>query len=288
MSRLEKLCKGGVFLAAGDDYRKSRRVLLGVPLDHTTSFRAGTREGPGAIRAASYCLEEYSIISGKDLRDVCFFDAGDLPLPPGGTEESLRMIEEAVTEILQDEKIPLLLGGEHLLTLGALRAVSRFYDGLAVVQLDAHADLRPEYLGVAHTHASVMYHIKRELAPEIFQFGIRSATAEEVAFARENTHFYPFQVLPPLQEALPLLKGRPVYLSLDIDVADPAYAPGTGAPEPGGITSSELLEAAVLLGGLQLVGMDIVEVYPPYDPSGITAMLAAKVIRELILAPAGL
>ena len=117
MSRLEKLCKGGVFLAAGDDYRKSRRVLLGVPLDHTTSFRAGTREGPGAIRAASYCLEEYSIISGKDLRDVCFFDAGDLPLPPGGTEESLRMIEEAVTEILQDEKIPLLLGGEHLLTL---------------------------------------------------------------------------------------------------------------------------------------------------------------------------
>lgn len=275
---------GSLFLAASTDYQASRSVILGAPMDYTASFRPGSRSGPQAIRAASPGLEEFSIYSGKDLRDVCFYDRGDLALPLGNTARSLTLIEEATESIFAAKKIPILLGGEHLVSLGALRAAVRHYPNLAVLHFDAHADLRINYLGEPYSHASVMYHAYTELGLELFQFGIRSATREEESFAKEHTHYYPFHVFAPLKAALSLLASRPIYLSLDIDVVDPAFAPGTGTPEPGGISSVELLEALALLRDLSLVGMDLVEVTPAYDSAGITAMLAAKVIREMILA----
>jgi len=281
---LEKAECGSLYLAAGTDYQASRAVILGAPMDYTASLRPGSRGGPQAIRAASPGLEEYSVYSGKDLRDASFYDAGDLALPFGNTARSLAMIEEATETIFAAKKFPILLGGEHLVSLGALRAAVKHYPKLAVLHFDAHADLRSEYLGEPYSHASVMYHAYTELGVELFQFGIRSGTREEQTFAKEHTHYYPFHVFAPLKEAMTLLVNRPVYLSLDIDVVDPAFAPGTGTPEPGGISSVELLDALALLRDLPMVGMDLVEVTPVYDSAGITAMLAAKVIREIILA----
>jgi agmatinase len=280
---LENCDCGGSFMASGTDYGQSRQVILGAPMDFTVSFRPGSRSGPQAIRAASPGLEEYSLYSGRDLRDTSFFDAGDLALPFGNPDRSLAMIEDALTQILSDNKFPLLLGGEHLVSLAALRAAAKKYPNLAVIHFDAHADLRTDYMGEPHSHASVMYHAYTSLGVELFQFGIRSATREEETFAKKHTHFYPFHVLEPLQKVVAQLAGRPVYFSLDIDVVDPAYAPGTGTPEPGGITSAELLQSLRVMGGLQMVGMDLVEVSPVYDTAGITAMLAAKVVREIIL-----
>lgn len=282
--RSDRYERGGSFMAARSDYRTSSLVILGAPMDYTVSFRPGSRGGPAAIRAASPGLEEYSLYCGKDLRQSSFHDAGDLVLPVGNAAASLEVIACAVGDLLRDGKFPLLLGGEHLLTLGALRAVAAVVDRLAVVHLDAHADLRAAYLGERYSHASVMRHACTELGLDIYQFGIRSADREEVVFASQHTHFYPFHVSAPLSKCLPQLAGRPVYVSLDMDVVDPAFAPGTGTPEPGGIDSRELLAVFPLLTSLEVVGFDLVEVSPVYDTAGITAMLGAKVVREAVLA----
>ncbi|MBS3947374.1 MAG: agmatinase [Dethiobacter sp.] len=287
-AELERLCeRAGFFLAAGTDYGTSSLVIIGAPMDITVSFRPGSRGGPQAIRSASPGLEEYSLYARQDLREASFYDAGDLLLPFGNVTRSLELIKEAVALLLEAGKFPLLLGGEHLVSLGALRAVAQKFPGLAVIHFDAHADLRTDYLGEAYSHASVMYRAHQELGVDLFQFGIRSGTAEELAYAKQHTHFYPFHVLKPLREAEKLLRGRPVYVTLDIDVVDPAFAPGTGTPEPGGISSAELLAALPLLARLNVVAFDLVEVAPLYDPAGITAMLAAKVVREMVLAFSG-
>lgn len=285
MTSLKDLCeRGGSFMAASDSYEESNLVLIGAPMDFTVSFRPGSRSGPQAIRAASPGLEEHSMYSGKDLRDTVFFDAGDIVLPLGNPGRSLEIIEKALDRICEDGKFPLLLGGEHLVSLGAIRAMARRIPDLTVIHLDAHADLRTGYQGEAHSHASVMYHVHREMGLSLYQFGIRSATADEMAYSKKHTHFYPFHVWEPLKEAVTAIGKRPVYISLDIDVVDPAFAPGTGTPEPGGISSAELLSALQLMAGLNVVGMDLVEVSPAYDTAGITAMLAAKVVREAVLA----
>ena len=285
MTRFLQHCDaGGGFMAATKDYAASRLVIVGAPMDFTVSFRPGSRSGPQAIRNASPGLEEYSMYSNKDLQDSSFYDAGDLMLPIGNTEKSLAIIEDAINNIFADGKFPLLLGGEHLVSLGALRAAAKHYPKLTVLHFDAHADLRTDYMGEAHSHAAVMYHAYQELGVDLYQFGIRSATAAEVAFAKQHTHFCPFHVLEPLRSLIYQLAGKPLYVSLDIDVLDPAYAPGTGTPEPGGVNSAEMLAAMGLLTELNVVGMDLVEVSPAYDPAGITAMLAAKIVREVILA----
>jgi agmatinase len=243
---------------------------------------------PGAAPRPSGLLHRdwrnTAFTAGEICADLNFFDAGDLLLPPGNASRSLAIIETAVAGILGDKKFPLLLGGEHLVSLAALRAVAAAYPGLAVVHFDAHADLRSEYLGEEQSHAAVMYHVYRELGVDLYQFGIRSASPEEVGFAKQHTQFYPFHVLEPLRDCIPKLQGRPVYVSIDIDVVDPAFAPGTGTPEPGGITSAELLATVPLLAELDVVAMDLVEVAPIYDLAGITAMLAAKVVREAVIA----
>ncbi|MBO8125763.1 MAG: agmatinase [Firmicutes bacterium] len=276
--------KGAPFLGASKDYTASKKVIIGAPMDWTVSFRPGSRFGPASIRDVSPGLEEYSVYQDKSLADVAFYDAGDLALPFGNPGASLDLIKEAVSLLHADGKVPLLLGGEHLVSWPAIAAAHSVYPDLVVIHLDAHADLRSDYLGESLSHASVIRRVC-ELVPEVevYQFGIRSGEGAEFIYARERTRLFPFKVLEPLRKVLPELKGRPVYLTLDIDVADPAFAPGTGTPEPGGVTSSELIEAITLFSECRLIGADIVEVAPDYDLSRRTPFLAAKLLREILL-----
>jgi len=276
------------FIGCTDNYEQAGLVLIGAPMDLTVSFRPGTRFGPQQIRRVSHGLEEYSVYLDKDLSDYRFYDAGDISLPHGNIQESLYRISKVIAEILRDGKYPLVLGGEHLISLAVLREVVRFYPDVAVVVFDAHADLRDEYLGEEYSHATVMRKVIEVVGGKnLYQFGVRSGTREEFAFARENTNLYINEIIAPLQEVVPQFGDRPVYVSLDIDVVDPAYAPGTGAAEPGGCTSREIIKAIHLLSGLNVIGFDLVEVSPVYDISEQTALLAAKLVRETILSFAG-
>jgi agmatinase len=272
------------FMGACDDYRAADVVLLGAPMDFTVSFRPGTRSGPRRIREVSEGIEEYSPYLDRDLAGYCYYDAGDVVMPFGHVQESLQRLEKAVAVLLADGKFPLVLGGEHLVSLAPVRQAAARHPGLAVLHFDAHADLRGDYLGERLSHATVMRRVTELVgARNVYQFGIRSGTGEEFAFGRENTRFYPFEVLAPLREVVPQLQGRPVYVTLDIDVVDPAFAPGTGTPEPGGCSAAEIVQALHLLQGLNVVGMDLVEVCPVYDQSDRTALLAAKLVREAVL-----
>lgn len=271
------------FLGAWDD-PEAPVVLVGAPLDVTVSYRPGTRFGPARIRDVSDGLEDYSPVLDRDLTQVPFFDAGDVDLPIGDPQASLTAIEAAVAHIAGRGRLPIVLGGEHLLSLAAVRAMHRQWPDLVVLQFDAHADLRDDYLGVRHSHATVMRRIGELVGfDRLYQLGIRSGTRDEFAFGRAQTHFYPLQLLEALDHVLPQLAGRPVYLTIDIDVVDPGSAPGTGTPEPGGVTPSELLAALYRLRELHVVGMDVVEVCPPQDAGDVTAVLAAKLVREAIL-----
>lgn len=285
LRRLENfLAKGATFLGSTPDYRQAAVVLLGVPLDATTSYRPGTRFAPAKIRQISEVLEEYSPVLDRELTECPFYDAGDMLLPPGNLGECLDRTEAVIDGVLADGKFPLIIGGEHLVTLPAVKALLRHYPDLAVVQLDAHADLRDEYLGQKLSHATVIRRVVEMTGGQnVFQLGIRSGTREEFLFARNNTHLLTGEMLPSLERLVEGLKGRPVYLTVDIDVLDPAFAPGTGTPEPGGCTPSELFAALYRLAGLGVVGMDLVEVCPPHDPAATTSLLAAKVVREAIL-----
>jgi agmatinase len=271
-------------MASRESMEGAHAVLIGAPMDWTSSFRPGSRFGPAAIRAVSDGLEEYSVYQERSLEGVSFYDAGDLILPCGNAKASLERIEAAAGDLWAAGHFPFFLGGEHLITLGILRAAARRYSDLTVLHLDAHADLRRGYLGEPESHASVMRRALEECPGlTLYQFGVRSGTAEEFALAREKTTLYPFEVVEPLYGVCSGLGQRPVYLTLDLDVVDPAFAPGTGTPEPGGITSRELLDALHVLREVKLVGCDLVEVSPPYDQSARTAILAAEVVREIIL-----
>lgn len=273
------------FMASCDSYETASVVIVGAPMDFTSSFRPGARFGPQKIREVSVGLEEYSIYNGKSLEDIKFFDAGDLDLPFGNVKESLRIIGDAASRIISDAKFPLFIGGEHLISLPIIKkAYEKYGNELVILHLDAHADLREEYLGCSESHASVIRRLTDFMpAKNIIQLGIRSGTREEFEFASHNTHMYKFDVAEPLKSLIPAIETKPVYVTLDIDVVDPAYANGTGTPEPGGISSRELLEAVLMLSGINIVGFDIVEVAPVYDASDRTALLAAKAIREVVL-----
>lgn len=273
------------FMASCDSYEEASVVMVGVPMDFTCSFRPGTRFGPQKIREVSIGIEEYSIYMDKDLTDFKYFDCGDLDLPFGNVEGSLALIGDSAGEIIKDGKFPLFIGGEHLISVPVIRKVYEKYgDDLIVIQFDAHADLREGYIGCANSHASAVRRLTEFMpAGNIYQFGIRSGTRDEFEFARKNTHLYPFEVLEPVKKVMDNFRDKPIYITLDIDVVDPAYANGTGTPEPGGISSKELIQAVNLLCSLNIVGFDIVEVSPPYDASDRTALLAAKIIRNVIL-----
>jgi len=272
------------FLGFDAPYDEAVWILGGIPMDDTASFQAGSRFGPPRIREASFGLETYSPLQDADLTGRALHDAGDLELPIGAVDRSLRAIEEAASAVLEDGKRLLALGGEHLVTLPLVSAARRFWPDLVVVHWDAHADLRDTYLGERLSHATVLRRVAELLGDgRVFQFGIRSGTAEEFQWGRTHTRFFPEAVEAPLRSVLGELSGRPVYLTIDVDVFDPAFMPGTGTPEPGGITPQEGFRALMALAGQTLVGADIVETMPANDPSWRSALLAAKLVRELAL-----
>lgn len=274
----------GVYLAARDEFEKAKGVILGVPLDDTGSFRPGSRFAPPLVRAMSRALEEYSIYRQKDLRDISFYDAGDLILAPGNTISSLQTIQKNVSFLLEKGKKPFLIGGEHTITVGAVKGCLEHFRELVVIYIDAHADMRSSYQGVVISHASVAYSLLQLKDVELYQFGVRSADREEVPLVK-GEGFLPFSLLNSLKTVLPRLKGNPLYVTLDIDVVDPAFAPGVTSPEPGGVSSAEVLEIFSCLEPLkeQVVAFDLVEICPPYDQAQVTALLGAKILREALL-----
>lgn len=274
------------FMGASDDYGPSKVVLFGIGMDFTTSYRPGTRFGPGRIREASYGIEEFSYHSLTSLTERSFFDLGDVSVVYGDVSESLNRAEQVVRKIVRDGKIPMMIGGEHLVTLPCVKAVwEKYGSDLILLHFDAHADLREDYMGNPLSHATVMRRCLDFLPPRnLYQFGIRSGTEDEYRFGMEQCHLYPHEVLEPLREALPGIGDRPVYISIDIDVMDPAYAPGTGTPEPGGISSREMIDGILAMNGLNVVGLDVVEVAPGLDETDRTVVLGAKLIREAIVA----
>jgi agmatinase len=271
------------FIGCDTDIALADVVLFGAPFDGTASFRPGSRFAPAAIREDSYGLETYSPYTDRDLSEMQVCDAGDLVLPFGYAVKMLEMIERHTAEILAANKIPVMLGGEHLVTLGAVLAVMKKYPDLHILHLDAHTDLRDEYLGEKLSHASVIRRVWEELGDgRIHQFGIRSGEKTEFEFAQAHTELHRF-TLSGWAEALKALQGKPVYLTLDLDVLDPAYLPGTGTPEPGGISFHELLAAVLQLHKVKLVGCDVVELSPHYDQSGASTAVACKLVREILL-----
>lgn len=274
-----------VFLESGRDYGVADAVIIGAPMDFTVSFRSGSRFGPNAIREMSWVLESYSPYTDRDLSDMRIFDYGDLELAFGNPERSLSIIKNAAAEVFDDGKFPVFLGGEHLISLPVIEAAFEKYGSeLVLLHFDAHADLREDYAGESLSHATVIRQCSRFVKPEnIYQFGIRSGTVDEFAWGRENTNFYPFEIIEPLEKALPEIKDRPVYITLDIDVVDPAFAPGTGTPEPAGCSAADILRAVHLLASCDVKGFDLVEVMPGGDTAGITSALAAKIVREGLL-----
>lgn len=253
-------------------------------MDFTVTFRPGARLAPMRVREASDVLEEYSLALGEELSEHPFFDLGDVRLTWGNPAASVAAIEAVVDSVVGDGKVPFLIGGEHLVTWPAVRAVARRYPELVVFHLDAHADLRADYGGERLSHATALRLVADDLPPgRVYQFGIRSATKEEVVYARGRTHFFPGRVIGPLRETLDGLGDRPIYVTVDVDVLDPAFAPGTGTPEAGGITAAELFDVIYALRGQRVVGFDLVEISPGLDPTERTVILGAKVLREAIL-----
>lgn len=277
------------FLGCDAGYDAADTVLFGAPFDGTASYRPGARFGSRAIRAESYGIETYSPYQDRDLADGRVMDSGDVELPIGDARAALDAVYARAKGILADGKRPFLLGGEHLVTLPAVRAAHERYPALSVVHFDAHADLRDDYLGVRLSHACVMRRVWETLGDgRIFQFGIRSGDRAEFDFAREGHVSMRRFGFESLDAALAALSGRPVYLTIDLDVLDPSAFPGTGTPEPGGVGFLELMRAAVFVArGAFVVGCDLVELSPPYDPSGISTAAACKLTRELLIAIEG-
>ena len=273
------------FIGADSSFESAGAVLFGAPYDSTTSFRPGARFGSQAMRAESFGIETYSPYQDRDLGDVRVHDAGDLELPFGAPEPALAMIEAEADKILAAGKVPILLGGEHLVTLGAVRAAARRFPGLRIIHFDAHADLREDYLGNPLSHACVMRRCHDILGDgRIWQFGIRSGTREEFAFMKTGrvvTEPFTLATLP--QVSFP--EGTPVYLTVDLDVLDPSEFPGTGTQEAGGVRFAELLAALRdVFARFDVVAFDNVELAPSLDPSGRSTALACKLLREELLA----
>ena len=274
------------FIGCDCDYEEAKMVLFGAPFDSTTSFRPGARFGSSAVRHESFGIETYSPYQNKDLEDTCIFDSGDIELCFGSAEMALKDIEERAAEILEDGKLPLMIGGEHLVTLGAVRAAVKKYPDLHIIHFDAHADLRDDYLGAKLSHACVIRRCHDLIGDgRIHQFCIRSGEKSEFVFAKEHTdmHLFGFE---GLSETVSELKktGVPVYFTIDLDCLDPSAFPGTGTPEAGGVTFIELLNAILTVAETKVIAADINELAPMLDASGVSTAAACKILRELLLA----
>ena len=273
------------FVGCDTDYADARIVLFGAPFDSTTSFRPGTRFAPHAIRSESFGLETYSPWLDRDLEDISVFDSGDIELCIGSAQKALDQLSERTAVILADGKIPFMIGGEHLVTLGAFREVFKKYPDVHIIHFDAHTDLRDQYLDVKLSHACVIRRCHDLVGDNrIHQFGIRSGERPEWQWARAgHTDLHPFS-FDGLAETVAGLAGKPVYFTIDLDVMDPSVFPGTGTPEYGGVTFMQLIEAIyTVCNGCYIVGLDVNELCPPYDQTGASTAAACKIIRELLL-----
>lgn len=272
------------FIGLEASFDEAECVIFGAPMDSTTSYRPGTRFASSSMHQESFGLETYSPYQDKDLEDIKVFDGGDLELPFGNPRKALDIIKVTTKTIIKANKLPCMIGGEHLVTLGAFEAVFEKYPEIRVIHFDAHTDLRDEYLGEKLSHASVIRRIYDLIGDnKIYQFGIRSGEREEFYFAREHTNLNKFN-FTGLSKAIAACRGYPVYFTIDLDVLDPSVFPGTGTPEAGGVTFMELLEAMIVVSELNVVAMDINELSPVYDQSGGSTAVACKVLRELLLA----
>lgn len=271
------------FIGCDNEYDESKIVIFGAPFDSTTSYRPGTRFASSAMRNESFGIETYSPYQDKDLTDIKVFDGGDLELCFGSPESALNDIENFSAQILSDGKMPLMIGGEHLVTLGSVRAAAKKYPDLCIIHFDAHADLRDNYLGQKLSHACVMRRCHELVGDRnIFQFGIRSGDREEFLWGREHviTNKFNFRGLEKLHE---IIKNRPVYFTIDLDVLDPSCFPGTGTPEAGGVTFTELMLAVQTVSTMNTVAIDVNELSPALDQSGASTALACKLLREIML-----
>lgn len=272
------------FIGFDSFYENAKVIAFGAPYDGTTSFRPGTRFAPAAIRIDSEGIETYSPYLDMDLEDYQTCDVGDLEYTTGNTARYLGYIEDFTREVVRDHKIPLMIGGEHLVTLPAVKAIYEKYENLYILHFDAHTDLREELYGEKISHATVIRRCWDILGDhKIFQFGIRSGEKAEFEWAQKHTHLTKFTT-EGLEAALEIIKDQPVYVTIDLDILDPSIFPGTGTPEAGGITFKEMMKVIMQLKNLNIVGADMVELSPHYDVSGVSTAVACKVLRELTLA----
>lgn len=274
-----------VFMGCESSFEEADTVLFGAPFDSTTSYRPGTRFGCSTIRHESFGIESYSPYQDKDLFDGKVMDSGDIELPFGCTEDALNQIEERAADILAAGKRPFMLGGEHLVTLGAFRAAAKKYNDICIIHFDAHADLREDYLGNKLSHACVLRRCWEIIGDgRIFQFGIRSGDREEFSWGKDHVNTCRFN-FDTLKETVEKLGNKPVYFTVDLDVLDPSVFPGTGTPEPGGVSFEELRKSAQLVcEKANVVACDVNELSPHYDHSGISTAAACKTVREMLLA----
>jgi agmatinase len=272
------------FISANTPFEKSRGVILGCPYDGSASFRPGARFGPSAIRRASWGIETFSPYFKKDLSQCSIHDMGDLELPLGEKKISLTLIRKALSKILSKKKFPILLGGDHLITLPIIEEIFRIYPQLRLIHIDAHTDLRDDYLGESLSHSTVMRKVVNHLGEgRLFQIGIRSGTEEEFSLARKMKSIVSLQPAS-LSSMTKRLRDQPVYISLDLDVIDPSLLRGVGAPEPGGLSFQEFISLLKKLQTLHVIGFDIVELTPDYDLGQVSSITASVILREMILA----
>jgi len=275
----------GGFLGSLPPGSRGEVALLGVPFDGTSSFRPGARFGPGAIREGSHSLETYGPFLDRDLRGLDYVDLGDTEVAPGAAERMVDQVTERVGEVLSEGMKPVVLGGEHTVTLGVLRALADHYPDLALLQLDAHADFRDEYLGERLCHATVMRRVLDYLPTErLFRLGVRSGTREELVGSGLEL---PLGFEGGMRDVEGLVRSlpsdAPLYVTLDLDVFDPSLVPGVGNPEPYGLTYREFIQLVRGLSWHNLVGFDVMELAPQYDPTGVSSVVAASAVREWLL-----
>jgi agmatinase len=274
------------FLGASPDPAGAAVVLYGVPFEGRVNQRKGAFLGPAEIRRASDLIETFAPALDADLADLAFADAGDVPVPDAAPREALAAVAAELRTALSPAQRWVVLGGDHTTTAAVTEVALEHHPELRVVQFDAHPDLRREYLGEPWNYASAMTRVLDRLGPErLYQIGLRTGDREEWVPPR-GTRVFPAWAGPARDAAAaiaPELAGQPLYVTVDVDVLDPAVAPGTGAPEPGGITVPDLLAALRHLGAARVIGFDLVEVSPRWDPSGRTAITAAAIVRDAIL-----
>lgn len=272
------------FIGCDSPYEEAKLIIFGAPFDSTTSFRPGTRFASDYIRMDSFGLETYSPYLDKDLADYPLTDVGNLDLPFGNAEKSLKCIEDTANRVLSDGKIPFLIGGEHLVSLGSIRAAYKHYPNMVLLHFDAHTDLRDHYMGEPLSHAAVIRRAWDFMGDgTIYQFCIRSGEREEFNWAKTHTHLEKFTYETLGASVAAIGTETPVYITIDLDVFDPSIFAGTGTPEPGGIWWHDMMAILKTVQGLNIIGADVVELSPHYDPTGVSTATACKVIRELML-----